>query len=95
MEEFYKQKGIIHETSAPYTPEANGKVQRDNRSLKKCARTMLIASKLPNNLWGEAISTAAYLLNRTLNSTTGSKTAFEQVFNKVPYLGHVGVFGSN
>jgi len=94
MAKFYSERGIIHETSAPYSPESNGKIERDMRTLKESARTMLVSSKLPVNLWAEAIACAVYSLNRTLNSTATSKTAFEQVFNKKPYVGHMRVFGS-
>ena len=55
MGEFYASKGIIHETTAPYTPESNGKAERDMRVIKESARTMLKASKLPDFMWAEAV----------------------------------------
>ncbi|GJR13616.1 retrovirus-related pol polyprotein from transposon TNT 1-94 [Tanacetum coccineum] len=44
---FFKQEGIKHQTSTPRTPEQNGVVERQNRTLVEAARTMLSASKLP------------------------------------------------
>ncbi|GJW86092.1 retrovirus-related pol polyprotein from transposon TNT 1-94 [Tanacetum coccineum] len=43
---FFKQEGIEQQTSTPRTPEQNGVVERQNRTLVEAARTMLSASKL-------------------------------------------------
>lgn len=58
------KEGIRHQTSANYTPQQNGIVEREMRTLGGMARTMLLASDLPLELWDEAISTACYLKNR-------------------------------
>nr|GEY93100.1 hypothetical protein [Tanacetum cinerariifolium] len=42
---FFKEEGIEHQTSTARTPEQNGIVERQNRTLVKAARTMLSASK--------------------------------------------------
>ncbi|GJQ89118.1 putative ribonuclease H-like domain-containing protein [Tanacetum coccineum] len=55
---FFKEEGIEHQTSTPRTPEQNGVVKRQNRTLVEAARTMLSASKLPLFFWAEAIATA-------------------------------------
>ncbi|GJW24958.1 putative reverse transcriptase domain-containing protein [Tanacetum coccineum] len=44
---YFKEEGIEHQTSTPRTPEQNGVVERQNRTLVEAARTMLSASKLP------------------------------------------------
>nr|GEV26908.1 retrovirus-related Pol polyprotein from transposon TNT 1-94 [Tanacetum cinerariifolium] len=44
---FFKEKGIEHQTSTARTPQQNGVVERQNRTLVEAARTMLSASKLP------------------------------------------------
>ena len=38
--------------------------ERKNRTLKEMMNAMLISSGLPQNLWGEAILSANYILNR-------------------------------
>ena len=58
------QHGIIHETITPYSPQSNGVVERKNRTLKEIMNAMLISSSLPQNMWGEAILSANYLLNK-------------------------------
>lgn len=40
MKQYMQSRGIKHE-SAPYTPEQNGKAERDNRTVVECARTMM------------------------------------------------------
>nr|GEV40504.1 hypothetical protein [Tanacetum cinerariifolium] len=43
--------------TVPRTPQQNGVVKRRNRTLVEAARTMLIFSKAPMFLWGEAVAT--------------------------------------
>nr|GEW49856.1 hypothetical protein [Tanacetum cinerariifolium] len=49
---------ISHETSVAQTPQQNGVVERQNRTLVEAARTMLIYAKAPLFLWAEAVATA-------------------------------------
>ena len=60
--EFCLQHGIIHQTTAPYSPQQNGVAERKNRTLKDMMNAMLISSGLPQNLWGEAILSAIIFL---------------------------------
>ncbi|GKC45228.1 zinc finger, CCHC-type containing protein, partial [Tanacetum coccineum] len=61
----YYNNGIIHETTAPYTPQQNGVAERKNKALKKMVNSMLSYLGLSEGFWGEAVLTACYLLNRT------------------------------
>ncbi|GKE40211.1 zinc finger, CCHC-type containing protein, partial [Tanacetum coccineum] len=47
---------IIHETTAPYTPQQNGVAERKNRALKKIVNSMLSYSGLSEGFWGEAMA---------------------------------------
>lgn len=73
--EFCSQHGIIHQTTAPYSPQQNGIAERKNRTLKEMMNAMLISSGAPRNLWGEALFSANYILNKLLHKK----------FNKTPY----------
>ena len=62
---FLKSAGVRHKLTIPKTPEQNGIAERMNRTLMKIVRTMLVDSKMPQKFWGEALSTAMYLRNRS------------------------------
>ncbi|KAL0318336.1 UNVERIFIED_CONTAM: Retrovirus-related Pol polyprotein from transposon TNT 1-94 [Sesamum angustifolium] len=57
--------GIKRHKTNPYTPQQNGVAERMNRTLLEKVRCMLISSGLPKSFWGEALITAAYLINRS------------------------------
>ncbi|GKD60390.1 zinc finger, CCHC-type containing protein [Tanacetum coccineum] len=64
---FFESVGIIHETTAPYTPQQNGVAERKNRAFKEMVNSMLSYSGLSEVFWGEAMLTTSYLLNRVPN----------------------------
>lgn len=66
------EHGIIHQTTAPYSPQQNGIAERKNRTLKDMINSMLLTSGLPTNLWGEALNMANYILNRVPHSKNNS-----------------------
>jgi hypothetical protein len=83
----------VHETTAPYTPEQNGKAERLNRTLMERVRAMLQDTKLPNSLWAEAVTTANYIRNRSpVNGAT--KTPLELFFGKKPDISQMRTFGA-
>nr|GEY04708.1 hypothetical protein [Tanacetum cinerariifolium] len=55
---YFATEGIQHQTSVARTPEQNGVVERQNRTLVEAARTMLSATKVPLFFWAEAIATS-------------------------------------
>lgn len=90
----FSKQGIVFERISPYTPEQNGYIERDNRTVQEYARTMLLESGLSKSLWPEAVRTAVYMLNRSPNSKNPEITAYENWFGEKPQLGHVKVFGT-
>ncbi|KAA0059998.1 putative polyprotein [Cucumis melo var. makuwa] len=64
LSEFLASKGIVHQTSCAYTPQQNGVAKRKNRHLVEVARSLMLSTSLPSYLWGDAIFTAAHLINR-------------------------------
>nr|GFB55790.1 hypothetical protein [Tanacetum cinerariifolium] len=58
MTEYYERIIVFHQKTVPRTPQQNGVVERQNRTLVEAARTMLIFSKAPMFLWAEAVATA-------------------------------------
>lgn len=86
--------GIIHHRTPTYTKEPNGFIERINLTLMNKVRAFLIASGLPNYLWGEALLAAAYLYNRTPHKSLGYKTPFEIYYGHIAYTDHLTSWGS-
>ncbi|KAL6329637.1 hypothetical protein AAG906_026357 [Vitis piasezkii] len=61
------------------TPSQNGVAERQNRTLKDMVRSMISHSTLPESLWGEAVKTAIYILNRILRKAV-TKTPYDCYF---------------
>jgi transposase InsO family protein len=55
-----KDNGIQKQCMVPHTPRQNGVVERKNKTIVECARSMLKGKNLPNSLWVEAISIAMF-----------------------------------
>ncbi|GJW29198.1 retrovirus-related pol polyprotein from transposon TNT 1-94 [Tanacetum coccineum] len=55
---------ISHKTSVARSSQQNGVVERQNRTLIKASRTMLIYAKAPLFLWAEAVATGCYTQNQ-------------------------------
>lgn len=92
--EYLDKKGIVHECTAPYTPEQNGRAEREMRTIMESARSMLHAKDMPLNLWAEAASCSVYLLNRSSSSQTKNVSPYELWYGEKPRLDHIKVFGS-
>ena len=84
--------GIIHETTAPYSPASNGVAERKNRTLIELTNAMLIESGGPLHFWGEAILTACHVLNRVPHKKSHI-TPFEMWKGHKPNLGYLRVWG--
>lgn len=93
MDKYLDSRGIRREYTAPYTPEQNGKAERDNRTIVESARTMMNAKGLPQTLWAEASNTAVYLMNRA-GSGQNNVTPYELWIKAKPNLDHIRIFGS-
>lgn len=63
-EKIAKQDGIKMEYTVGYTPEQNGVAERLNRTIFTLVRAMLFEAGLPDNFWGVAAGTAAFIKNR-------------------------------
>lgn len=93
LESFFRNNGIIHETTIPYCPQQNGVSERLNRTIMEKVRSMLQDAGLDQRYWGEAVSTAIYLKNRS--PTAALKNALpEEIWSKSRVdLSNLKVFG--
>lgn len=89
---YLEECGIMAQYTTPGTPQQNGVAERRNRTLKDMLRSMVSNSTLPKFLWGEALKTANYILNR-VPSKSVPKTPFELWVGRKPSLMHFHVWG--
>lgn len=90
----FKNRGIVHETTAPYNSEQNGKAERKIKTLMESARSMMYARNIPKYLWNEAVLMAAQILNRITTVKRKNKTLFELWYQKKPDITNFYVFGT-
>lgn len=87
-----KECGILSQLTPPGTPQWNGVSERRNRTLLDMVRSMMSHAELPNFLWGYALLTAAYTLNR-VPSKAVEKTPYEIWNGRKPNVGHFKIWG--
>ncbi|RVW42081.1 putative mitochondrial protein [Vitis vinifera] len=86
LQKYLEGHDIIHQTTCSITPRQNGVAERKNRHLLKVVRASLIAAKISISYWGEAITSAAYLINREAGELdmSGQQFGSEDVFTEIP-----------
>ena len=77
--------GIVSQLTPPGTPQWNGVSERRNRTLLDMVRSMMSRTYLPISLWGYALETATFLLNR-IPSKAVEKIPYELWTGKRPGL---------
>ncbi|RVW31572.1 Retrovirus-related Pol polyprotein from transposon TNT 1-94 [Vitis vinifera] len=89
---YLEECGIVPQYTMPGSPSMNGVAERRNRTLKDMVRSMISHSTLPEKLWGEALKTAAYILNR-VPTKAAAKTTYELWTGRKPSLKHFHNWG--
>ena len=93
FENFCDENGILHNFSAPRTPQQNGVVERKNSSLEELARTMLNEYNVAKYFWADVASTTCYVLNRMLIKPILKITPYELFKGRKPNVAHLKIFG--
>ena len=88
------ERGTKRELTTHDTHEQVGVVERWNRTKAELARAMLIDSKLPRFLWGEAMNHAAWIKNRSPTHALEGETPFHARYTKHPDLSKLVPFGT-
>jgi len=94
FEQHCQASGIVHEITAPYTPQHNGLAERRNRTILNMTRSMIKEKGLPQKFWGEAVSTSAYILNRCPTKRLEGRVPVEVWSGVKPVVNHLKVFGA-
>jgi IS30 family transposase len=76
--------GVVHHLTAPYSPQQNGMVERWNQTIVGMVRSMLKGKKMSVAFYGEAVSTAVFILNRSPSKVLKGKTPFEAWYERQP-----------
>lgn len=97
---------IIVESTAADTAAQNGGAELSGKVIKIKARALRAGARFPSYLWVEIYRAAVYLYNRTPRGVNNWDTPYARFHtaiaqrdghgqeNKVPYLGHLRVYGS-
>ena len=92
MQDWCTQRGIILQTTQPYSPDMNGIAERSLRTIIESASAMLWGCFLGLPFWYEAVKTAVYMKNRRPHAAR-DKTPYELWTGSPPSLAHLRVFG--
>lgn len=87
-----KNKGIELDKTVTYTPQLNRRAERLNRTLMEKARALLFDSGLQKEMWGEALYTSVYILNRSPTEAIKT-TPYEMWEKKRPNVTNMQLFG--
>ncbi|CAL9025054.1 unnamed protein product [Prunus brigantina] len=84
LTQFFRDQGIIHQTTTPFTPQQNGVSERKNRQLLEVARSLMLDMSVPHHLWGHGVLAAAYLINRTPSRVLDFQTPLDVLCAHTP-----------
>ena len=88
--DYLRDNGILSKWTPPYMPQHNGVAERRNRTLLDMVKSMMGKADLLKSLWGYALETVVYILNR-VPSKSIEVTPYEIWTNKKLRLSHMKV----
>jgi hypothetical protein len=94
FKEFCDEHGIKREYTIPRTPQQNGVVERQNRTVQEMARSMMNEKNIGQTYWVEEIHTTVHVLNKAQLRPQSNKTPYELWFGRLASIKHFRVFGS-
>ena len=92
------ETGIVHQSSCNDISQQNGLVEKKNKYVLEVAQALLFTTKVPKYLWGEALLTTTYLINRMYSKILNFETPlniFHKFYpmNKFPSTLPLKIFG--
>jgi hypothetical protein len=82
FEQYLRDEGVFHETTAPDTPEQNELTEHMNQTICNAATVALIESGLPKSFWTEAMLSAVHVIARSPAAGLKGKTPYEIMFRQ-------------
>ncbi len=95
LNNFCRANGIERTYTCTGTPAHNGMVERMNRKLATMVKAMLLQASASQLLWGEAITYATYIHNRTPLKALGYVTPYYMMYGCDSKINKMHIFGSN
>lgn len=89
-----EELGVFHAKTCTYTPQQNGRIEREMRTVVEAARSVIHGMNLNQNLWAEAINYAVFTLNQTGTSSVKGKSPAELWFGRKIDVKKLRIFGS-
>lgn len=78
------EKGILHQPTCKDTPQQNGITEHKNRHLLEVGRALIFNMNVPTHLWGDAILTSCYLINRMPTRVLNYETPLQTLKTTFP-----------
>lgn len=78
---FLSEKGIHHQSTCIDTPQQIGIAERKNKHFLEVYRVIMFSMNVPKYLWGGAILTTSYLINRMPTRVVNYTTPFKCLKN--------------
>ena len=81
---YFLENGIVHESSCVNTPQQNGLAERCMGYILATARSLLFQANMSKKYWGEAVLTAAHLINRIPMKVIGYDSPLSRLKKSFP-----------
>ena len=91
LQAYCKEHKIRQTFGGAHAPEQNGIAERSWRTAMEMARCLRLHAGMPKELWGEALSTAVYLLNRLPCTALEGDTPYHALMGRHADLSHARV----
>lgn len=80
---YLKSRSIFQQNSCIDTPQQNGVVERKNRHILEVTRSLLFQT-VPKKIWGKAVITTTYLINRIPSRVLKFKSPLQTFYSIYP-----------
>jgi transposase InsO family protein len=90
---FCEEAGIRRNTTAPYSPQQNGVVERRNQTVVEMAHSLMKSMGVSATFWAEAIGTAVHILNMSPMRSLKGVSSYEAWCGKKPRVDYFRTFG--
>ena len=94
FKELCDKHGIKREYTILGTPQQNGVVERQNRTVQQMVKSMMNEKNIGQTYWVEEIHIAVHVINKAHLRPQSDKTPYELCYGRPASIKHFKVFGS-